>query len=65
MLASTLRWNIGDRSLKNLEQRLLHTLARDVAGNGRIFILASDLVDFVDVDDASLGAGHVAVGCLQ
>ena len=38
---------------------------RDVAGDGGVLVLAADLVDLVDVDDALLGAGHVAVGGLQ
>ena len=35
-----------------LQQRLLHALAGDVAGDGRVVGLCADLVDLVDVDDA-------------
>ena len=35
MLASTLWRNIGNRALKNLQQRLLHAFAGDIAGDGR------------------------------
>ena len=55
MLASALGRNVGNRTLQNLEQRLLDALARNVAGDGAVFTLARDLVDFVDIDDASLG----------
>ena len=56
MLAAALRRNRGDRALEDLQQRLLHALARDVARDRRVLGLAGDLVDLVDVDDAGLGA---------
>ncbi len=65
MLASALRGNIGDGAFQNLEQRLLHAFAGDITGDGRVLVLAADLVDFVDVDDAGLRAGHIAIGSLQ
>ena len=65
MLASALRRNVGHRAFKNLEQRLLHAFTGDVAGDGRVLVLAADLVDFVDVDDAGLRAGDIAVSGLQ
>src|SRR5581483_11478827 len=65
VLASTLRRNVGDGALEDLEQRLLHAFTADVAGDGGVLVLAADLVDFVDVDDAGLGAGDVAVGGLE
>jgi hypothetical protein len=40
------------RAFEDLQQRLLHALARHVAGDGREPRLAGDLVDLVDVDDA-------------
>src|SRR6267143_1469193 len=43
----------------------LSTFAGNIAGNGRVLVLAADLIDFVDVDDASLAARHIAVGSLQ
>src|SRR5215467_10097186 len=60
MLAAALRRNICHRAFQNLEQGLLNALARDVAGNGGVFILAANLVYFVYVDDAGLGAFDVA-----
>ncbi len=65
MLASTLRGDRGLGALEDLEQRLLHTLARDVAGDRGVFALAGDLVDLVDVDDARLGPLGVEVGGLD
>ena len=65
MLAAALRRNIGDRAFQDLQQRLLHAFARDIAGDRRIFVLAADLVDFVDIDDALLAPLHVAIGGLQ
>ena len=53
------------RALQDLQQRLLHTLARDVAGDRRVLALAGDLVDLVDVDDAGLGLLHVEVSGLD
>ncbi len=38
---------------------------RNIAGDRRILVLAPDLIDFVDVDDAGLGAADIAVGRLQ
>ena len=45
---------------------MLDPFARDVAGDGRVVrALATNLVDLVDVDDASLGGRQVVVGRLQ
>ncbi len=52
VLAPALRRHRGGGALQDLEQRLLHALARDVAGDGGVLALAGDLVDLVDVDDA-------------
>ncbi len=65
VLASALRRNIGDRAFQNLQQRLLHAFARNIARDGGILVLAADLVDLVDIDDALLALLHVAVGRLQ
>ena len=59
MLAAALRRHVGDRAFENLQQRLLHAFARNVAGDGRILVLAADLIDLVDVDDALLAPLHV------
>src|SRR2546429_7225171 len=65
MLAAALGRNVGDRSFQNLQERLLHTFARNVAGDRRVFVLAANLVDLVDVDYALLRAFDVAVGGLK
>src|SRR5690606_18268851 len=44
VLAPALRRHVGDRALDDLEQRLLHALAADVAGDRRVVALACDLV---------------------
>jgi len=65
MLAATGRRNAGHRALKNLKQRLLHTLARDIAGNGEVLGLAGNLVNLVHVDNAHLSALNVTIGSID
>ncbi|MBM2842912.1 MAG: hypothetical protein HW404_749 [Anaerolineales bacterium] len=66
MLAPALRRNVDRGALDDLEQRLLHPLARDVARDaGIVARLAGDLIDLVQVDDAALGPLDVEVGRLQ
>ena len=64
MLAPALRREAADGSLEDLQQRLLHALAGDVARDGHVVRLRGDLVDLVDVDDAARGLGRVAAGVL-
>ena len=65
MLAPALRRDVGDGAFEDLQQRLLDTLAADVARDRRVVALARDLVDLVDVDDAALGARDVEIGRLD
>ena len=65
MLAAALRRHVGDGAFQQLEQRLLHAFAAHIAGDRRVLVLAADLVDFIDVDDAALRLLHIAVGRLQ
>ena len=65
MLAAALRGDGGDGAFHDLEQGLLHALARHVAGDRRVVRLAGNLVDFVDVDDAALRLLDIVVGRLQ
>ena len=65
MFATTLRRNVGDRAFEYLQQRLLHAFTGNVASDRRVLVLAANLVDFVDIDDALLRAFDVAVGRLQ
>ena len=54
--------NACHRALKNLKQRLLNALARNIAGDGEVLGLAGDLVDLVHIDDAHLRALDIAIG---
>jgi hypothetical protein len=65
MLAPALRRHRGDRALHDLQQRLLHALARHVAGDRGVVGLAGDLVDLVDIDDAALRAFDIVFAGLQ
>ena len=64
VLAPAQRRHVGHGALDDLEQRLLHALAGDVAGDGGVLALARDLVQLVDVDDALLGQFLVFAGGL-
>ena len=61
MLAPALRRHGGLRALDDLEQRLLHALAGDVARDGDVLALLRDLVDLVDIDNADLRLWNVIV----
>src|SRR5882762_6279833 len=65
VLSSALRWHIGNRSFENLQQCLLHALARNVTSDRRVLVFATDLVDFVNIDNALLRAFDVAICRLQ
>ena len=65
MLAPALRRYRGDRALDELQQGLLHALARYVARDRGVVGLARDLVDLVDVDDAGLRLLDVVLALLQ
>ena len=65
MLAATLRRNVRHRAFDDLEERLLHPFARNVARDRWVVGLAGDLVDLVDIDDAALRALNVAIGRLD
>src|SRR3990172_3993512 len=65
VLAAALGRHRGGGALDDLEQRLLHALARHVARDRRVLALARDLVDLVDVDDAPLRTLDVVVRVLQ
>ena len=65
MLAAALRRHRGDRAFHDLQQRLLHALARYVAGDRGVVRFAADLIDLVDIDDAALRPLDIVVGGLQ
>ena len=65
MLTATLRRHASNRTLHNLQKRLLDPLTRHITGDGGIVRLAGNLVDLVYVDDTALRALHVIVRGLQ
>src|SRR6516164_6052343 len=65
VLATALRWHVGDRALEDLQEGLLHTFARDVTGDRRILVFLRDFIDLVNIDDSLLSPLHVVVGILQ
>ncbi len=65
MFAPALRRHGGDGAFHDLQQGLLHALARNVAGDGRIVGFARNLVDFVDIHNAALRPLDIVVGRLQ
>src|SRR6516165_6928137 len=65
MLAAPLRRYRRHSAFHDFQQRLLHALARHVAGDRRTVGLAADLVDFVDIDDTALGLIDIIIGRLQ
>ena len=65
MLAPALGRHGGDGAFHDLQERLLHALARDVPGDRGVVGLAGDLVDLVDVDDAALRPLDIVVGGLE
>jgi len=65
MLASALRWNVGDGSFQDFQQGLLHALTAYIAGDRGVFILAANLVNLVNINNAGLGPPYVAIRCLQ
>src|SRR6185295_9289145 len=61
-VARAVRGDRGRLALEDLEQRLLHALAGDIARRRRRAALARDLVDLVDADDAARRLLDVAAG---
>ena len=65
MLAPTLWRHRSHGTFDQLEQRLLHTLARDVTGDRRVIRLTGNFIDFVDVDNGALRLFHIVIAVLQ
>src|SRR5580692_896146 len=65
MLAPALRRNVGNRTFKNFQQRLLHSLSGNVARDRGVLILAPDLVYLIDINDAGLRPPHIPICRLQ
>ena len=65
MFAAALGRNIARTALQNFQKRLLHAFARDIPGNAHVIGFASDLIDFINVNDPDLGAFHIVIGILE
>ena len=65
MLASTLRRNIRDRAFENFQECLLHAFAGHIPRNRRVFILAANFVNFVNVDNSLLRQFDFTIRRLQ
>ena len=65
MLTAPLRRHVAHGAFQNLQERLLHAFAGDIARDAHVVARLGDLVDFVDVDDAALGRFDVEVGGVQ
>ena len=65
MLTAALGRNVGYGTFQNLEQRLLDAFAGDIAGDRRILILAPDFIDLININNAGLCPGHIAVCGLE
>src|SRR5262249_6350684 len=65
VLAAPFRGHARGGSFDDLQQRLLHSLARYVTSDRRVVPLARDLIDLVNVDDTALRLFDVVIGVLQ
>ena len=65
MLATSLWRHIADSSLDYFEKRLLDAFPRDILRDGDVSTRLPNLVDLIDVDDATLGLFDVVVGSTQ
>src|SRR5215213_221464 len=59
MLATALRRHVGDSAFENLQKRLLHALTGHIARDRGVLILATNLVDFIDINNPLLRAFDV------
>ena len=65
MLTSALRWHINHGAFEQLQQSLLYSFARNIAGNGRVVAFAGDFVDFVNENNPFFGGFYIVIGGLQ
>ena len=65
MFAASLRRDIDNTTFKELQQCLLNTLTRNIAGDGRVVTLAGDLVDLIDEHDTALSLLQIIVSLLK
>ena len=65
VLAATHRRNTHSVALDNLQQRLLYTLATDIAGDGWACMARSHLIALIEHDDTQLSLLDVVVASTQ
>src|SRR5579875_171739 len=65
VLPSALWRNVSYSSFQDLEQRLLNAFAGNITRDRRVFVLAGDLIDFVDINDPLLRPLDVALSVLK
>ena len=65
MFTAALRRNIARAAFEDFQKRLLNSLAGNVAGDGNVVSLTTDLIDLVDVNNADLGPLHIVIRILQ
>jgi len=61
MLSASLRRYRCNRSLKDLKQRLLYTLAGYISRDRHVLGLLGDLIDLIDIDDTVLCTLNVVI----
>jgi hypothetical protein len=65
MLSSALGWYIGDGSFEHFEQSLLNTFSGYISGDRNILAGFANLIDLVDVEDATLCGIDIEVRCVE
>jgi len=65
VFAASLRWDIGDRTLNKLKQRLLNAFAGHIAGYRLVFAFTSYLVNFINKNNSALCAIEIVIGGLE
>ena len=65
VLAPALGRNIGCRAFQDFQQSLLHAFTGNVPGNGNVFRLSGDLINFIDINNASLGFFNIVIRVLD
>ena len=61
MLTTSLGRYIGFRTFEDFQQSLLNAFSGNIACNRRIFRLSGNLIDFIDIDNASFSLGNIKV----
>ena len=65
MLATTIRGDVDDTPLKELEETLLDPFTTHITSDGGVVAFAGYLVDLIDEDDSTLCSCYVVVTVLQ